>query len=162
MRIAEINWENYAEIGELVAEFRVELKSYKGIASAPDAESGRAELEEYLTAGYPVYAAVEDGVFVGYLVCRVEKPVVWVESVYVAKKYRRQGIASALFGRAEEIAKGYGESTVYNYVHPNNDQMIGFLKKQGYSVLNLIEIRKHYPDEEVTGKIKVGKHEFDY
>lgn len=96
------------------------------------------------------------------MVCRIEEPVVWVESIYVANKNRRNGIASALFQKAEKIAAEYGESTVYNYVHPNNDKIIHFLKKQGYSVLNLIEIRKQYPDEKFHTTIQVGNHEFDY
>ncbi|KKM61266.1 hypothetical protein LCGC14_1533440 [marine sediment metagenome] len=36
------------------------------------------------------------------------------------------------------------------------------LKKRGYDVLNLIGIRKKFPDEELTTSIKVGKHKFKY
>ena len=56
----------------------------------------------------------------------------------------------------------YGEETVYNYVHPNNHRMIGFLRKRGYTVLNLVEIRKPYQGEKLTQTITVGEHEFDY
>ena len=55
-----------------------------------------------------------------------------------------------------------GETTVFNYVHPNNEAIIAFLKSKGYSVLNLIEIRKPYAGETVTGKMRVGDNEFDY
>ena len=40
--------------------------------------------------------------------------------------------------------------------------MIEFLRKRGYTVLNLIEIRKPYQGETLTQKITVGEHEFDY
>ena len=121
------------------------------------------ELEEYLAAGYPVYAAVTTGgQYTGYIVCRVEEPCVWAESIYVCPEKRRCGIASALFEKAEELARSYGEETVYNYVHPNNDKMIGFLASKGYNVLNLIEIRKPYNGEKLHTKMQVGGNSFDY
>ena len=40
--------------------------------------------------------------------------------------------------------------------------MIEFLRKRGYTVLNLIEIRKPYQNENWTQTITVGEHEFDY
>ena len=149
-------------LAQMVALFRVELRSYKGIVSKPNVDAGREELEEYLTAGFPVFAAIVDGEYAGYVVCRVDSEVVWVESIFVKDEYRRQGIASALHSKAEEIAAFYGDDTVYNYVHPNNHRMIAFLRKRGYTVLNLIEIRKPYQGEQPTQTICVGEHEFDY
>ena len=55
-----------------------------------------------------------------------------------------------------------GEDTVYNYVHPNNEGMIRFLASKGYTVLNMIEIRKPYKDEKLTTTIHVEKEAFDY
>ena len=149
-------------LAEMVAFFRVELRSYKGIVSKPNVEAGRDEMEEYLAAGFPVFAALVDGQYAGYVVCRVDGEVVWVESIYVKEKYRRHGVAAALHSKAENIAASYGEDTVYNYVHPNNHRMIEFLRKHGYTVLNLIEIRKPYKDEKLTRTISIGNHEFDY
>ena len=54
------------------------------------------------------------------------------------------------------------QETVFNYVHPNNDKMIEFLRSKGYTVLNLIEIRKPYKEEKISTIIKVDKHTFDY
>ena len=48
-------------LAEMVALFRVELRSYKGIVSKPNIEAGREEMEEYLSAKFPVYAALVDG-----------------------------------------------------------------------------------------------------
>ena len=149
-------------LAQMVALFRVELRSYKGIVSKPNVDAGREEMEEYLAAGFPVFAAIVDGEYAGYMVCRVDSEVVWVESIFVKDEYRRQGIASALHSKAEEIAAFYGDDTVYNYVHPNNHRMIAFLRKRGYTVLNLIEIRKPYAGEKTTQIIKVGENEFDY
>ena len=161
MNLIEVTAVNDA-LAEMVALFRVELRSYKGIVSKPNIEAGRAEMEEYLAAKFPVFAAMVDGEYAGYAVCRVDSGVVWVESIFVKEKYRRHGVATALHSKAEEIAASYGEDTVYNYVHPNNHRMIEFLRKRGYTVLNLIEIRKPHPGERLTQTIAVGEHEFDY
>ena len=161
MEILEVKQVNDA-LAEMVALFRVELRSYKGITSQPNIEAGREEMEEYLSAKFPVYAALVDGEYAGYVVCRVDSGVVWVESIFVKEEYRRHGVATALHSKAEEFAASYGDDTVYNYVHPNNHHMIEFLRKRGYTVLNLIEIRKPYKDEKLTQTIAVGEHEFDY
>ena len=161
MEMIEITQINDA-LSQMVALFRVELRSYKGIISKPNVEAAREEMEEYLAAGFPVFAAMVDGQYAGYVVCRVDGEVVWVESIFVLEEYRGQGVATALHGKAEQIAASYGEETVYNYVHPNNHRMIEFLRKRGYTVLNLIEIRKPYTKEQLTQRICVGEHEFDY
>ena len=161
MEIIEISQVNDC-LAEMVALFRVELRSYKGIVSKPNVDAGRQELEEYLSAGFPVFAALVDGQYAGYAVCCIESEVVWVESIFVKEKYRRHGVASALHSKAEDIAASYGEETVYNYVHPNNHRMIEFLRKRGYTVLNLIEIRKPYQGERLAQTITVGEHKFDY
>ncbi len=162
MDIIKIVEDNYDQLGSLVAEFRVALKSYKGINALPDADAGASEMKEYIDSDFPCYAAVFDGKYVGYIVCRVDKPCVWVESIYAKPEFRRRGVASQLFEKAEELAKAFGENTVFNYVHPNNHGMIGFLRKHGYTVINLVEIRKPYAGEELTQTIQVGEHTFDY
>ena len=150
------------EIAPLVALFRVTLKAFKGITASPNDNEGASELKEYLDAGFPVFTARKEGVYCGYMVCRVDEPCVWVESIYVLPEFRRQGVATALFRKAEELAASYGEDTLYNYVHPNNKGIIEFLKSRGYTVLNLIEIRKPYTGEKLTRKIQVDENQFDY
>lgn len=150
------------EIAPLVAQFRVTLKEFKGITASPNEAEGAFELKEYLDAGFPVFTARKEGVYCGYMVCRVDEPCVWVESIYVLPEFRRQGVATALFRKAEELAASYGEDTLYNYVHPNNKGIIEFLKSRGYTVLNLIEIRKPYTGEKLTRKIQVDENQFDY
>lgn len=161
MEIIEVRQAN-DEFAEMVAQFRVELRSYKGVVSKPNLEAGREEMEDYLSARFPVFAALVDGEYAGYLVCRIDGGVVWVESLFVKTDFRRQGVATALHSKAEEISASLGGDTVYNYVHPNNHRMIEFLRKRGYTVLNLIEIRKPHKDETLTRQITVGEHAFDY
>ncbi|MGC9523151.1 MAG: GNAT family N-acetyltransferase [Anaerolineae bacterium] len=146
----------------LIAGFRVALAALKDREREPDLEAAREELASYEQAGHPIFVAEHDGRLVGYIVCRVADDVVWAESLYVAPAYRRRGIASALYARAEALAEELSGETLYNWVHPNNDAIIAFLKGRGYTVLNLVEIRRPRSGEEPSGTVCVGDHVFDY
>jgi len=162
MKIIKINKEAADKVAPLVADFRVTLREYKNIISQKNIDSGKEEIIDFLNSGYPVFAAEDNGVLLGYIVCRIEEPCLWVEHIYVSKEHRRKGIATMLFNKAEELAALMGEDTVFNYVHPNNENAICFLRSKGYTVLNMIEIRKPYKDERLTTTIKVDNNVFDY
>ncbi len=162
MEIRKIKNKDFDQVIELIAKFRVVLAELKNKNRDIDLESAKDELEEYLERDYPIYIADSERKIVGYLVCRLDDTVVWAESLYVLPRYRRQGIASDLFKRAEELGKALGNETIYNWIHPNNDKIINFLKKHGYDVLNLIELRKKISNEKISTKINVNKNEFNY
>ena len=162
MEIIRITTDTAPQIATLAAEFRVALRALKGIVSEPDPVEGEKEIAEFIQTDFPVFAAKEGQTCIGYIVCRIEGTVLWTEQIYVAKEHRRKGVASALFAKAEEIAASMGEDTIYNYVHPNNEGMIAFLHSKGYTVLNLIEIRKPYRNEQLKTTIQVDQHTFDY
>ena len=162
MKLIQIKAEDADRVAPLIADFRVTLNGYRGIASRPRVEAARAELREFLDAGFPVFAAEDGGELAGYMVCRIDAPCLWVEHLFVREDCRRRGAATMLFDKAEEIARSMGEDTVYNFVHPNNGGMIAFLRARGYTVLNMIEIRKPYPGERLTTAIPVGDAVFDY
>ena len=146
----------------MAADFRVTLRSFKGIESQPDIVSAKEEILDFLKSGYPVFAAEENGELAGYIVCRIDEPCLWIEQIFVRNEYRQKGVGSLLFGKAEELAASMGEDTVFNYVHPNNEGMIGFLRSKGYTVLNMIEIRKPYKGEKLTSTVRVNDNVFDY
>ena len=162
MKLMEIQRDDADRVTPLVADFRVTLNGYRGIASQPRVEAAREEIWEFLDAGFPVFAVEDGGALAGYMVCRMDAPCLWVEHLYVREEYRRKGAATLLFEKAEEIARAMGEDTVYNFVHPNNLGMIEFLRSKGYTVLNMIEIRKPYPGEQLQTTIPVGDAVFDY
>ncbi len=162
MELIKIGTTDADRIAPLAAAFRTQLKAYKGIRSQPDPEAGKEEILEYLESGFPVYAVEDGGAFIGYMVCRIDHPCLWVEHIFVREDCRRKGAATMLFNKAEEIAASMGEDTVYNFVHPNNENMIQFLRSKGYTVLNMIEIRKPYKGEKLTSTIHVEKEAFDY
>ena len=162
MELIEMNREDADRLAPLVAAFRIQLMSFKGVKAQPDAEAGKEEILGFLNSGFPVYAVADNGVLAGYIVCRIDEPCLWVEHIFVREDFRRRGVASLLFRKAEEIAASMGEDTVYNFVHPNNEGMIRFLASKGYTVLNMIEIRKPYKGEKLTTTIHVEKTAFDY
>ena len=162
MKLIQIDAENADRVAPLVADFRVTLNGYRGIASQPRVEAAREEIGEFLDADFPIFAVEDEGELAGYMVCRIDAPCLWVEHLFVREACRRRGAATLLFEKAEEIARSMGEDTVYNFVHPNNLGMIAFLRARGYTVLNMIEIRKPYPGEQLKTIIPMGDAVFDY
>jgi len=154
---------DHAALAALVAAFRVELAALRGAQREPDPTAAAAELQEYLDKAMPMFVAERpSGEIAGYLVCRLDGETVWAESLFVAPAYRRQGVAGQLYAQAERLAVERGSDTVYNWVHPNNDSIIAFLRKRGYDVLNLLEIRKPLPDERLTTTLAVGRQRYRY
>lgn len=161
-KVIKYSQEYFYRTAELLSLFRDQLRKYKGIDSKTDIESALEELESFSKdENYPIYLCLENKKVIGYMVLKIDG-VIWVEQIYVDETYRRKGVASLLYEEAERISKEIGEDTLFNCVHPNNDAIISFLKSKGYTVLNLIEIRKPYKDEKIKTIIKVGNNEFDY
>lgn len=160
IRLAKIDDEE--KISRLIAQFRIELRQLKGITSMPKIDQAKEEFREYIEAKCPIFVAENDNKLFGYLVCRIDGSIVRAESIFVSNSARRSGIASKLYKEAENIARELGGTTVFNWVHPNNDKMINFLSKMGYNVLNLIEIRKPWENEMLTQKNCVGNHKYNY
>lgn len=148
------------DIVPLVVAFRQSLLACGAATHVPDEQEAADELSGYLEHQWPVYAVWLEGVAVGYAVARVEDDTVWLESLYLAEPVRRLGLGSLLFKTVEELAGVLGESTVYNYVHPLNRAMISFLKKHGYDVLNLLEIRKAGSQETLPHTLEIAGNVF--
>ena len=67
MDIIEINETLADNAAPLAADFRVTLRSFKGIESQPDIVSAKEEILDFLKSGYPVFAAEENGELAGYI-----------------------------------------------------------------------------------------------
>ncbi len=65
-----------------------------------------------------------------------------------------------LFDHAEEYSAKLGNDQLYVWVHPDNHRMIRFLKKKGYDVLNLIEVKK--VKDNFKEKLVILGNEFKY
>ncbi|MHA1135420.1 MAG: GNAT family N-acetyltransferase [Candidatus Thorarchaeota archaeon] len=162
MKIRRYNPEDTEQIVSLIADFRVFLASLKSLSKNPEIQDARVELDDYLSDRYRIYVAEDETSIVGYLVCKIDQNTVWAESLFVIPSMRRKGIGSALYSEVESLAQSLGGNTVYNWVHPNNEYIICFLKKRGFDVLNLVELRKPWPNEKIFSRIDVGKHQFRY
>ena len=162
IRIVPINEKNCQALTYMVVDFRKELAALRDGQMEEDLEGAQEEIRYYLSRKYPIFAASISGVYIGYAVCKVEGGVVWLESIYVRKDFRRKGIATRLLQEAEKVATEYNNDTLYLNIHPNNETVINFLKQNGYDVLNLIEIRKKYPSEKIKTEYQIGDHKYRY
>ncbi len=100
------------------------------------------EAESYFTENRSVFVYKIKDKMVGYSVLKVEDRVCWLDWLYVDPDYQGKEVASKLFDHAEEFAMKLGNEQLYIWVHPDNHRMLKFLKKKGYDVLNLIEVKK--------------------
>ena len=149
-----------AELGGLIAAFRVALAGLRGKDVSPDLAAAAKEMEGYRRRQFPIFVAEADSGLAGYLVCRVDDKTLWAESLFVLPEHRWKGVGSALYAEAERRAAELGSETVYNWVDPDNDAVIAFLAKRGYDVLNLIELRRARRGEEPGGQVQVGRYVF--
>lgn len=163
MKIVEYSEQYRDNLTKLLGLNRISLAELRSVQKKLDLDAAKEELDYYLGREFPIFLAIDEFEnTLGFTVCRIEENVVWDELLYVIPESRRNGVGSALFAKAEELAQKLGRETLYNWVHPNNYRSIPFLKKQGYNVLNLIEVRKKVTTDNITQKIFVGKFEFDY
>ena len=162
MEVIRYEKQYFDQTAILLSLFRTHLKSFKGINDKPDIKSAKEELDSFgKDENYPIYLCIDNNIVLGYMILKYDG-VIWVEQIYVKEDYRKQGVGSMLFDKAEEESNKIGGDTLFNYVHPNNEVMIAFLKSKGYDVLNLIEIRKPFKNETNKTTIKVGKNTFNY
>ena len=162
MKIRRAEDADNEQLVRLIAEFRVGLAGLRGKDASPDLAAPAAELDGYRRRQFPIFVAEGEPGLAGYLVCRVDENTVWAESLFVRPEHRRKGVASMLYAEAERLADELGSHTVYNWIHPDNDAIVGFLRKRGYDVLNLVEVRRARPGETLSRELLVGRHRFGY
>ena len=118
------------------------------------------EANGYFTENRRVFVYKIKNKMVGYSVLKIEDRVCWLDWLYVDPDHQGNGVASKLFDHAEEISLKLGNDQIYIWVHPDNHRMLKFLKKKGYDVLNLIEIKKK--KELISSTISIMGNEFRY
>jgi ribosomal protein S18 acetylase RimI-like enzyme len=161
--IRKMEADDHDKLIELIAQFQVTMSRFQGRAKAPDLNAAEDDLDGYNLPNVRVFVAeVDDKELAGFLVCRIGDDVIYAESLFVLAENRRQGVGSALYSEAERLLEELQLGSLHNWVQPNNDRMIGFLRKRGYSVLDKIEVRRIRQGESFMQRIKVGKNAFDY
>jgi ribosomal protein S18 acetylase RimI-like enzyme len=163
MRVREYEGADHDQMVRLVSAFRMSVDALRGFRHEVDVDTASQEFEDYLKAGFRTFVAQDDGgSLAGFIVCKVVDGVVWAESIYVDPPSRRGGVGSMLFEKANELARGNKHDTAYAWVHPNNDVVISFLKRHGYDVLNLVEVRRAHEDERLDQTVTLMRNSFRY
>ena len=152
---------NY-DITPLLVAFRKELALLKKRKINYDLADAKTELADYFTSDYEFYIALKEKSVIGYAILKVFDETIWLDQLFVQESERRKSVATKLLNIANKKAYKYGKETAFINVHPDNDKMISFLNKNGYNVLNLIEVRKLYNNEAIKTKIHVGDKSFLY
>lgn len=164
MQIIKVN-QNYKrieELSKLLISFRAFLASLKNKEDKMTTKEGIDEIQYYLDKDFPIYIALVNDRLAGYFILKYDDDAVWLEHFFVKDSFRHKKIGTTLFKKAEEVIEDHGYVNLYNWVHPNNERMINFLKKQGYDVLNMIEIRKKFKNEKLKSKVEVNINQFRY
>jgi GNAT superfamily N-acetyltransferase len=133
------------EFLQLVFEMKIIMSRLNGSEKIVMMSEAVREAEGYFTENRRVFVYKINNKMVGYSVLKTEDQVVWLDWLYIDPDYHGKGIASKLFDHAEEFAMKLGNDQLYIWVHPDNHRILKFLKKKGYDVLNLIEVKKEKP-----------------
>ena len=130
------------EFVDLVLEMRSVMDGLNQSTNNASVSEATQEADSYFSDNRLVFGIFQDETIVGYSVLKVEDRVCWLDWIYVKPEHRGTKAASELFDYSEKVAKKIGSDQLYIWVHPDNHRMLKFLKKKGYDVLNLIEVKK--------------------
>ncbi|MBN1150823.1 GNAT family N-acetyltransferase [candidate division WOR-3 bacterium] len=149
-----------SELVLMVYEFRQILAKLNKSPVEYTIKDAYDETAQYFTENRTVFGLYDDEMLMGFSVLKSEAETHWLEWLFVDRKFRGFENASMLFDFTENYAKEHGADQLYIWVHPDNRQMLRFLKKKGYDVLNLIEVKKTKP--QTSTKINLFGNELKY
>ncbi|MBN2362971.1 GNAT family N-acetyltransferase [candidate division WOR-3 bacterium] len=135
-----------SELVLMVYEFRLILHKLNKSPIEYTIKEAFEETSEYFKDNKIVFGLYDDDLLIGFSVLKFENDVYWLEWHFIDRKFRGFENASLLFDYTENYVLEKGAFQMYIWVHPDNRQMLRFLKKKGYDVLNLVEVKKIKPD----------------
>ena len=148
------------ELIELVLEMRSVMDALNHSTHNISLSEATQEANSYFSNNRLVFGIYQNETILGFLVLKIEDSVCWLDWIFVRPDYRGTDIASKLFKHAEEFSLEMGNDQLYVWVHPDNHRMLKFLKKKGYDVLNLIEVKKE--KSLINTSISILGNEFRY
>ena len=148
------------EFLQLVFEMKIIMSRLNGSEKNVMMSEAVHEAEGYFTENREIFVYKINNKMVGYSVLKTEDQVIWLDWLYIDPDYHGKNIASKLFDHAEEFTMKLGNDQLYIWVHPDNHRMLKFLKKKGYDVINLIEVKKN--KNNYQAKIQILGNEFRY
>jgi len=144
----------------LVKDFRNVLNNLNNSSRSCSFEEAEEEAEDYFSPNKKVVGLYRKKELIGFSVLKTEDGLWWLDWIFIKPEYRGYTNASVLFDYCEKFAAESGNNQLYIWVHPDNDRMLKFLKKKGYDILNLIEVKKR--KNSVKNKIKILNNELWY
>lgn len=142
LRVISINKKNVMNILYMVADKNVFVNSLHGIHSSKDLEYAEEEVSSILNENTYVFAASLNGKLLGYAVTLPLDNHLLLDTIFVRKEDRRQGIGSMLLEHAEKLAEEENLPLMF-HVSPNNEYYINYLKKKGYAYIDYLAIKKN-------------------
>lgn len=133
--IVEINKHNLASISYMVSD------CYQEIHHITDPDLVQEQFMEYLNSDNHIYSLTVNGKAIGYYVLVKQNDEYLLKSIYIRKEERRKGNGSTLLKHAEEIAN-YEHKSLIMHVTATNEIYMNLLKKNGYTTVEYIQIRK--------------------
>lgn len=141
LRVITINKKNAMNILYMVEEKNVFIDSLNGITSKQDLNKAEQEISTLFNEDTYVYAVSLNGKLLGYAIAIKQNEAILLDTLYVRKNDRKQGIGSMLFEHVESVAND-SELPLIHHVSIKNEYYLNFLKHRGYAYTNYIEIKK--------------------
>lgn len=160
VRIVSITSHNSTNIIYMHADYLKETAALKGIRREQDIELAQAEIDRALAARDAVFAAVKDGRYVGYMILQQEPEMV-LRTLYVKPDFRRRGIGTTLFAKAEETAENEGRELSV-IMKPYIEKMLHFLSRSGFDHLEEIRLIRGGNADDDSGSIALLHSQLKY
>jgi len=123
-----------------------------------DEANAREDIVAWTAEDHDLFVIMKSGQPVGFLHLNMRgSAVCWIEDIFIAEEYRRQGIASGAIGLTENLLKERGVKGVSMDVVPDNLPALRLYHRLGYDRLSIITVRKDFDEfetartEEISG-----------
>lgn len=133
---------NVSRVEYMIMNHTDELLALRGMPQQQDLEAAHEIAARAIENGDAVYAVSEHSRYVAYMILRLKEDGLVLEELYTRKEYRRKGIATHLFQKAEEDAKE-NHTDLLVFVMPENQTGLSFLSAQGYGKIAAYQMEKN-------------------
>ena len=139
--IREASYRDILTLLPLYVNFYTELRSKQGWK--PSSIKEYEEDVRMILKRDEVFIAYDGQMAIGFVRISRRDGAYWIEELYVEKKYRKLGVGRTLLNKAEEYIKNF-EISSYIMVLPQDRDSLEFWLKNGYEMLNTIELVKDF------------------
>lgn len=94
---------------------------------------------EQIAAGTRYWLAVKEGEAAGYCAAKPEEDRLFLSKIYVRAQERRQGVARALYEKAEALARELRLGHIYLTVNKRNEGSIAVYRAWGFTVADAVK-----------------------